>query len=442
MPVCTVNYYRNKNDSDSEYITKEQSDRDDRYFYSPEDLDFFNDGYLFREWNTKRNGTGASYTPEDVVGDDYTLYAIWEALPRYRISSDTLTSLANTIRSEAGISGTLSYPDGFISAINSIQTGDLMYSIFNKTISSINDLNGSVSIIRGYKFYECSRLTYADFPNCIEIEEYAFYCCRGLVSINLPAVSSVIGAYAFYSCTNLENISCSCAPAIGTAAFSSCYKLKTADFSTCTSIASSGFANCSSLSTINFPVCQTIELYAFYNCYKLDSANFPSCTTISQAAFYNCSKLTDISFPNCVSFGVSTFFKCYNLKSAYFSLISSIPMEGFAYCSSLSDISFPNCRIIMSSAFAYCSKLDNASFPMCSIIYQNAFRNCSNLYSIYFLSTSYVTLSNYNAFSYTPISTSSNGIYGSIYVPSSMLNSYKTRTNWTRYSSRFVGMEV
>lgn len=36
--------------------------------------------------------------------------------------------------------------------------------------------------------------------------------------------------------------------------------------------------------------------------------------------------------------------------------------------------------------------------------------------------------------------TSTGGIYGSIYVPASLLASYKTATNWITYSSRFVGV--
>jgi hypothetical protein len=46
-----------------------------------------------------------------------------------------------------------------------------------------------------------------------------------------------------------------------------------------------------------------------------------------------------------------------------------------------------------------------------------------------------------DAFRSTPIAgyTDSAGKYGSIYVPASLLASYKTATNWTYFSSRFVG---
>jgi len=53
------------------------------------------------------------------------------------------------------------------------------------------------------------------------------------------------------------------------------------------------------------------------------------------------------------------------------------------------------------------------------------------------------TLSNINAFGSTPISnytTSTGGVYGSIYVPASLVDSYKTATNWATYSNRITAI--
>ena len=61
--------------------------------------------------------------------------------------------------------------------------------------------------------------------------------------------------------------------------------------------------------------------------------------------------------------------------------------------------------------------------------------------SLYLLGSSLVILSNKNAFSGTPMSLSTyTGSFGSIYVPASLLASYKAATNWTTYSKRFVGV--
>ena len=67
------------------------------------------------------------------------------------------------------------------------------------------------------------------------------------------------------------------------------------------------------------------------------------------------------------------------------------------------------------------------------------FSNCSNL-SMFVIGTGYSSvcvLSTYNIFENSPIEYSSYlGYYGSIYVPASLVDAYKTATNWTYYSSR------
>ena len=57
------------------------------------------------------------------------------------------------------------------------------------------------------------------------------------------------------------------------------------------------------------------------------------------------------------------------------------------------------------------------------------------------MSTTMTTLQNTNAFINTPISNSTYlGYYGSIYVPSSLVDTYKSATNWATYSDRIVGI--
>ena len=59
------------------------------------------------------------------------------------------------------------------------------------------------------------------------------------------------------------------------------------------------------------------------------------------------------------------------------------------------------------------------------------------------MASTVTTLGNINAFVDTPISTrtdSTSGVYGSIYVPSSLYASYISATNWATYSARFVSL--
>lgn len=164
----------------------------------------------------------------------------------------------------------------------------------------------------------------------------------------------------------------------------------------------------------------SIRSYAFYYCSKLQSVNFPNCSYIGGYAFYSCINLQTVSFPNC----------------------SYISDSAFYYCSSLQTVSFPNCRQITDYAFYNCRDLQTVSLSNCSNIANYAFRNCYNLISLYLMSTSVVSLPYSTTFYSTPIAGYSTyaSRYGSIYVPASLFNSYKTATNWSYFSSRFVSV--
>ena len=166
---------------------------------------------------------------------------------------------------------------------------------------------------------------------------------------------------------------------------------------------------------------KSIGSCAFYNCTNLTAVSFPACTTINQNAFQNCTSLTTVNFPACTTIGSYAFQNCTNLTT----------------------VSFPACTTIGSYAFQNCtSSLTTVSFPACTTISFWAFNRCYNLKSLYLMGSSLCKLSHSNAFTSTPIGgySTSAGTYGSIYVPASLLTSYQTATNWTYFSSRFVGI--
>ena len=98
---------------------------------------------------------------------------------------------------------------------------------------------------------------------------------------------------------------------------------------------------------------------------------------------------------------------------------------------------------IGSYVFYNCADLTTISFPSVTIIGSSAFQYCSKLTSLYLLGSQVATLTNINAFGSTPISnytTETGGAYGSIFVPASLYDSYKTASKWSTYSSRLVSM--
>lgn len=341
-----------------------------------------------------------------------------------------------------------------------------------------------LSSIPNSAFYSTA-LTYADFPVCTTIGAGAFLSCRSLISANFPSCTNIY-ASAFAGCTNLTSVSLPVCVRIGTSAFAGCTNLTSVDlptceyigscafisrsnltsvsFPVCTIIGDNAFLQCSSLTSVEFPACTTINAAAFQSCINLTSVNFPICTSISAQAFLGCTSLTSVDFPVCISIKDSAFIRCSNLTSINFPVCNSVGRYAFAYCSNLTDVNLPTCTNTDVSAFAYCSKMSSITLPVCSIISQNAFYycngleyasfpmcssigygafySCSKLMAVELAYSGVVSLASIGAFSNTPMSNSTyTGTFGSIYVPFSLVGSYKTATNWSKYSSRIASIE-
>lgn len=209
-----------------------------------------------------------------------------------------------------------------------------------------------------------------------------------------------------------------------------------------TTVGSYAFYCNSYLNSVSFAKVISVHASAFFQCANLKTAYFPAATSISNMAFQGCWSLASISFPEVIGMQFSAFAYCYSLTSISFPKAKNVPQTCFYYCSNLTTINFPAASYIANGAFSNCVQLSTASFPACRSIYSYAFYRCYNLKALYLTSSSICILSNSNAFSSTPIGgySTSAGTYGSIYVPASLLASYKAATNWVYFSSRFVGI--
>ena len=155
---------------------------------------------------------------------------------------------------------------------------------------------------------------------------------------------------------------------------------------------------------------------AFYNCYSLTSITIPnSVTSMGTYAFYNCYSLTSITIPNSVT-GIwnYAFCDCYSLTSITIpNSVTSIEASTFLSCYSLTSITIPNS---VTSIGTY------------------AFYNCYSLIEYDFSTfTSIPTLSDKNAFS---------GINGicKMLIPSALIDTWKTATNWSAYAKYMVAV--
>ena len=118
-----------------------------------------------------------------------------------------------------------------------------------------------------------------------------------------------------------------------------------------------------------------------------------------------------------------------SIESIKLSNVTSIGLSAFSSCSGLTSVSFPVATSIGNGAFIGCSKLTEASFPLVTSIGSAAFNGCSSLTTIYVgtESDTVCTLSSTNAI---PSSVTD------IYVPASLVDSYKSATNWSSYADK------
>ena len=133
--------------------------------------------------------------------------------------------------------------------------------------------------------------------------------------------------------------------------------------------------------------------------------------------------------------GDYAFAYCYSLEAVEMQRCISIGPYAFSSCSALASISFPACEHIGTYAFKNCSSLTSISFPACSYISLGAFEGCSNLISVNLTGSIFVSIDEY------PFPSTSSDAFttsGKIYVPASLVDQYKSATNWAYYSSQIV----
>ena len=126
----------------------------------------------------------------------------------------------------------------------------------------------------------------------------------------------------------------------------------------------------------------------------------------------------------------------YWFKSCtWYSVETNYPLvtyAGFNQCYSMFEISLPDCRIIEDYAFGSCVNLQDLSLPYCSSIGEVCFGSCTQIYGITLGYSSVCTLSYWSALG--PSGELSNVNY--VYVPSSLVSSYKTAPVWSDICTR------
>ena len=195
------------------------------------------------------------------------------------------------------------------------------------------------------------------------------------------------------------------------------------------------FSGNSCLTTVDLPMCKTVGNNAFNRCYSLQTVSLPACTTVGDQAFYSCSSLQTVSLPVCTTVAGTAFRSCSSLQTVSLPACTTIGWYAFYNCYSLKTVSLPACTTVGRYTFQNCTSLSSIDLPMCKTVGNQAFQNCYSL-SVVYIGTGIDTvcvLDTSNAFDGCSALTS-------IYVPASLVESYKTATNWTYYSDKIFGI--
>lgn len=179
-----------------------------------------------------------------------------------------------------------------------------------------------------------------------------------------------------------------------------------------------------------------------------------SCTSIGERSFYGCQNLIHAFFPKATEIGNQAFRYCYNLMNPYLPSVTTIGEQAFWYCpiESIDDSNFPSLTTIGNKAFEYCSEIRKVEHSLISTIGESVFTACTKLEEVDLKAT--VSIGN-SAFKTAKnlkililrsntvcelLGTTTNTFYSTpyLYVPSALVESYKTATNWSDFPTGYI----
>ena len=117
-------------------------------------------------------------------------------MAEYLTNTTDLTKVATAIRAKGGTSSPLVYPDGFVTAIQAIETGggggsdELVNSLIDRTISGVY-VNNTVTIIGRYGLSNCTKLTSVVLPAVQITNANAMLSCSALTKADFSNLQHI-----------------------------------------------------------------------------------------------------------------------------------------------------------------------------------------------------------------------------------------------------------
>lgn len=183
----------------------------------------------------------------------------------------------------------------------------------------------------------------------------------------------------------------------------------------------------------------SVRDYCFYSCKKLQEVYLPNVTTIGSSAFRSCEILSKINIQNVETLDYSALADCYRITELYLPKAITIDQSACNGISRLKKVTLGNVRKIGRNAFdgnINCEEIDislneNVGGDASDGIYNNAFYRNEKLSKLTIRGAALIELEGPSAFAGSAIAYGR----GKIYVDPSMVETYKTATNWSNYAS-------
>lgn len=344
-----------------------------------------------------------------------------------------LTLVGDSIRAKGGTSAKLEFPNGMKAAVEAIdtskpeQTKTATPSLSQQTISP-----DSGKVLSGVTVEPITSTLLTSLDADFKAENIA----KGVNMFGVIGTMQAGGldeAILDKTITEYSNDSLS---VLGYAAFAKCYSLTDINLPNVVSIGESAFTSCKSLVRANIPNAEYVASNAFSYCSNLQSATFPNLSRIRNSAFYGCTMLSTCYFPKVTAVGYNAFEQCANIVSVDLPVCSMLAGFNFRSCGGITSVNLPACVTISNYAFSGCYNIPSIDLPVCTLLSSYAFFKCSSLSRLTLRASSVCSLGMSSVFSGTGITSST----GYIYVPASLVNSYKAATNWALFSNRIYSI--
>lgn len=128
---------------------------------------------------------------------------------------------------------------------------------------------------------------------------------------------------------------------------------------------------------------------------------------------------------------------CKQLTSAVFPQAQLLGDNSMRDCTNLVRLEIPNATSLQGSSLRGCVKLTKVDLPKVEQLFAYVFNGCTKLDTLILRYEKLCSMSNTNALASTPIASGT----GYIYVPSTLVEGYKTASSWSTYAAQIRAIE-